>query len=768
MSIKFNSANLITVITHQLPRWIRICNPYPILRRITNSLSIRCGLQIRNEHGEQLLITYLTLLMLLSLGLWLRYCFIQTAQLYPDEFVTLLAVQMIGEKGLPVMPSGLFYDHGLLFSYLGYLSTFFGEPRLMVRYASLLCGMATLAMTFFIGQRYFSAEVGLIATAGLVIAPTAIEWSGRARMYALLQLLVLLTLGLAYEGLANNRARWLALLTYLAAGLTHFVAVILSPPLLLVGLMFHRTAQNQKSKLMLQILAWGVILIIIFLVKRVGQPKGIATFDSTNVASGLLQVLAIYGNLSLNLMAGWQTIAPFYLTLPAIIFTPFALLSIIPIRSFFRSSFPTPLPYFSMILLMTTLEMIFLVSPDRRDDKYLFMLLPILFLLGAQGMENTLRFILQLFKILCGHGVQSEALLYSKVPPRYTLDSQTTQFIKEPILHQYTDTPQRLFNMRSLSSLLLCALILIASRPTVQTLLTNTGDDYDTAFAYIKAHWQNGDTILTGTPAAAFFYLGRNDFYTVQRHGGYDYRLLTVNGQAVDRWLASPAIRTTADLQQTLARQRVWLVLERWGLQQEYYELPFQQQLLAQTDYVTESQGIFILHSKANPQPIALEPTHSTEAIWGTLSLSGGGQGGGGNVRLIGYTLESSQPNGLFQQDTPFVAGQTLRLTLYWQAITALPDNYTIFVHFRHLHNRTTVAQADHRPLDHLYPTSLWPLGETIRESSVLALPTDLSPGDYELWIGLYLFETGERLPLQHDSSGENAFKLEKVTITKK
>jgi len=40
-------------------RWIRICNPYPILRRfviawrITNSLSIRCGLQIRNEHGGE-------------------------------------------------------------------------------------------------------------------------------------------------------------------------------------------------------------------------------------------------------------------------------------------------------------------------------------------------------------------------------------------------------------------------------------------------------------------------------------------------------------------------------------------------------------------------------------------------------------------------------------------------------------------------------------------------------------------------------------------
>ncbi len=36
-----------------------------------------------------------------------------------------------------------------------------------------------------------------------------------------------------------------------------------------------------------------------------------------------------------------------------------------------------------------------------------------------------------LFEVFCGHGVQSEALTYSKVPLRYTLDSKTTQFIKE-------------------------------------------------------------------------------------------------------------------------------------------------------------------------------------------------------------------------------------------------------------------------------------------------------------------------------------------------
>ena len=284
--------------------------------------------------------------------------------------------------------------------------------------------------------------------------------------------------------------------------------------------------------------------------------------------------------------------------------------------------------------------------------------------------------------------------------------------------------------------------IVAVTWPGAQALLANTGDDYDAAFAYVKQHWQEGDTILTGTPAAAAFYLNRNDFYGVQRRGGYDYRILTINNQPVDRWLASPAIRAESDLHQTLANNRVWLVLERWGLQREYYDLPFQQQLLAQTDLAAEPQGIFVLRSKANARPISLTPAQPAQAEFAGL------------IRLTGYTLEP-------ESITP---GATLRITLYWQALAPMPEDYTVFVHLRDS-NGGNVAQADHRPLGSLYPTSLWPVGETIRESSDLPLPPDLPPGDYNLWAGLYLLETGKRLPLENDTSGENAVKLGGIEI---
>ena len=108
--------------------------------------------------------------------------------------------------------------------------------------------------------------------------------------------------------------------------------------------------------------------------------------------------------------------------------------------------------------------------------------------------------------------------------------------------------------------------------------------------------------------------------------------------------------------------------------------------------------------------------------------------------------------------------GQPLRLTLYWQALAPLPHDYTVFVHLRNA-DGGTVAQADHRPLGNMYPTTLWPVGETIREGSDLPLPPDLPPGNYELWTGLYLLETGERLPLQNDASGENAVQLGVLSV---
>jgi hypothetical protein len=102
-----------------------------------------------------------------------------------------------------------------------------------------------------------------------------------------------------------------------------------------------------------------------------------------------------------------------------------------------------------------------------------------------------------------------------------------------------------------------------------------------------------------------------------------------------------------------------------------------------------------------------------------------------GKVRLAGYEV---------------AAGAPTRVTLYWQALTdGLPDDYTVFLHLRDSDGQI-VAQADAQPRvdDTRYPTSMWRRGEVVTDEHQFTLV----PGNYSVWVGLYLTETGERLPV--------------------
>ena len=56
-------------------------------------------------------------------------------------------------------------------------------------------------------------------------------------------------------------------------------------------------------------------------------------------------------------------------------------------------------------------------------------------------------------------------------------------------------------------------------------------------------------------------------------------------------------------------------------------------------------------------------------------------------------------------------------------------------------------AQAeDHRPGGDYLPSTLWRPGDVIADRFQLALPQDLTPGDYTLLAGFYDPATGERV----------------------
>ncbi len=74
--------------------------------------------------------------------------------------------------------------------------------------------------------------------------------------------------------------------------------------------------------------------------------------------------------------------------------------------------------------------------------------------------------------------------------------------------------------------------------------------------------------------------------------------------------------------------------------------------------------------------------------------------------------------------------------------------DYTVFVHLLAPDGRL-VAQHDGEPWDgEPLPTSSWQPGEQLRDRHVVLLPTDLAPGTYHIQVGVYAWQTGERLPM--------------------
>jgi hypothetical protein len=91
--------------------------------------------------------------------------------------------------------------------------------------------------------------------------------------------------------------------------------------------------------------------------------------------------------------------------------------------------------------------------------------------------------------------------------------------------------------------------------------------------------------------------------------------------------------------------------------------------------------------------------------------------------------------------------GETLTLTVVWQAQQPLMSDYTAFAHLVDEAGQGW-AGDDHQPHGGLYPTTAWGAGEMVRDTFTLTLPADSPPGLYHVQVGWYDPATQRRLPV--------------------
>jgi uncharacterized membrane protein len=117
-------------------------------------------------------------------------------------------------------------------------------------------------------------------------------------------------------------------------------------------------------------------------------------------------------------------------------------------------------------------------------------------------------------------------------------------------------------------------------------------------------------------------------------------------------------------------------------------------------------------------------------------------------VRLTGYRISTPQAGGLADGD------RQVEVVLQWQADKVVTRDYTVFVHLVDADDQV-VSQSDAQPGWVVpWPTHLWLPGQPVLDSHRLVIARQVPPGRYQVRVGLYYWETLERLPLL-DQAGQ-------------
>ena len=241
--------------------------------------------------------------------------------------------------------------------------------------------------------------------------------------------------------------------------------------------------------------------------------------------------------------------------------------------------------------------------------------------------------------------------------------------------------------------------------------------EYGLMMDYVRNHAQQGDLLLLNNPLQESLF----DYY---RPPGVSHHLISRHD-----------LRTEQRTDQALAAltegySRVWLVM--FGYPEQYDPDHLAERWLSEHGYRSSYRsflGAYLTLYVMSPADASLPMQHTVAA---NLDYK---------VLLIGYGLGAKE----------IEAGGTLRMTLYWQALTEMERRYTVFVHLLDSDNRI-VAQMDSEPLGGAHPTTEWQLSEIVRDSLGLLIAPATPPGEYLLEVGMYYLPTLERLPVLDDS----------------
>jgi len=116
-----------------------------------------------------------------------------------------------------------------------------------------------------------------------------------------------------------------------------------------------------------------------------------------------------------------------------------------------------------------------------------------------------------------------------------------------------------------------------------------------------------------------------------------------------------------------------------------------------------------------------------------------------GGIQLLGYVVRDGHGDAVDQIEVQ--PGQSVRLTLYWQATSEIEEDYVVFAHL--LDGTGWLrGQQDNQPRWGAFPTKAWTTGEWVVDPYRIPLAADAPPGKYTIEVGMYRPGDGIRLSI--------------------
>lgn len=440
---------------------------------------MRLPQRLNSQYSKML--EYVPIAILLIIGFFLATYQLGYESYWQDEVTSVYAALGILQNGIPHMLSGFVYPKAELFSYmLAGMIALFGQDPAHTRLLSVVEYCLSLGITFAIGKTWFNRWVGYIATGILLATPMTLQWARQARMYQQAELAVLISAYLFYRATrttARPRDIYLAMGSIVLMYLSHEETFIILPAIMIyfVAVLRLRWARNDHWWIA-GLLAMSVVFLQLFLVNATHpvilgldhtqepnirfSPGNIDFYSKLFFSSGLLgHAYASLGFLMIMVIAG--SILALFIQDTAV-------------------RYLVSLVWISLL----TLNTIFALTADR----YIYPLLPLMALIVAYLFFWIYQSLVTISSHLSSRwfsrsiGVLCTALLLlgmvvSELAPISNYSLAVSRIFGLPYQHIYPS--------------------------------------YQNAGAYIRSHWQNGDIVVTISPAIDGAYYAHTPQYLI-------------------------------------------------------------------------------------------------------------------------------------------------------------------------------------------------------------------------------------------------------------